>query len=307
MVIFGSSKKRKGGKGNEPQRYYEGTKMARATDEDEDYQDDNLADAELSDVRKSKFTDSSHQHQLYIPLQPDKDPVTKTQNPKVNPLGIYDSSTELYIQGKSPAFQTPERAAPTERDIRRQRYQESLKKKNAEFNKHLYDNPEDISKWLEFIDFQDIAVPVKTLQSNETSRNENDRQKKGNAVVSEIKLSILEKALEKNPNSVLLKTKQLEVGANIWEKDKLNKEWHQFVFIHPNDPDLWWHYLIFLQSNITTFTVSTVVKAYSKCLSTLGSILDGTLQSHKAKPQTEEHLLGRYLIICDFMENFNTF
>ncbi len=63
------------------------------------------------------------------------------------------------------------------------------------------------------------------------------------------------------------------------------------TFKHPNNPDVWWHYLLFLQSNLSAFSISTVVKAYEKCLLTLNSVRDGSLKSHGDLLHAEEHLL----------------
>lgn len=74
------------------------------------------------------------------------------------------------------------------------------------------------------------------------------------------------------------------------------QEWKQLTFNHPNNPDVWWHYLLFLQSNLSSFSVSTVVKAHGKCLSTFESIRNGTLKSHGQLPYAEEHMICKYLI-----------
>ena len=74
------------------------------------------------------------------------------------------------------------------------------------------------------------------------------------------------------------------------------QEWKQLTFNHPNNPDVWWHYLLFLQSNLGSFSVSTVVKAHGKCLSTFESIRNGTLKSHGQLPYAEEHMICKYLI-----------
>ncbi len=218
-------------------------------------------------------------------------PISKTvrkldgEKTDYNPLGIYDSSTELYVQGKGKMALQEE---TDEGDIYRDTPEKLIQNKTAEYNSYLHENPNDEDRWLEFINFQDEVVSMRQLEEEE----DGVKQKKKDDVILEIKASVMEKAVEKNPASVRLKIKQLNMCCDIWERSKLSKEWKQLTFRHPNDPYVWWYYLQYVKAHFNTFTVSSVAKAYTKCLTTLQSVATGTMQTHKPFPHTEEHIIG---------------
>lgn len=74
---------------------------------------------------------------------------------EVNPLGIYDPSTTVWLQGKGC------KSADNESVNTQQTSQEpgmnmnsSLMSKVEEYNKKVRENPRDINAWMEFISFQ---------------------------------------------------------------------------------------------------------------------------------------------------------
>ena len=211
----------------------------------------------------------------------------------VNPLGIYDASTEMYMQGQGPLIHEPNKSRPTRL---KDSTEQLLKQRTAAYNRALTTDPHDIGKWLEFVDFQDELITHQ--QTNESDASSHEHRPKKHAmsqVVSEIKSAVFDRALEKNPSSVKLKIAQLEFAAPIWESGKVAAEWKRLVFVHMNDGVLWGRYLLFAQSQFSSFSVSGVLKLYAKCFETLNSLLSGSVQSHPLLPDTGQHMIGELL------------
>ncbi|MFT7801827.1 protein NRDE2 homolog isoform X1 [Arapaima gigas] len=218
----------------------------------------------------------------------------------VDPLGVYDSSTSLWLQGKG----------QQETDLQKQggsavtpgtggSSTALLAPRVEDFNRRLRENPSDIPTWLNFVHFQDeLAAGPSPFSSFE---GDADRHKKSLKNTLEKKLSILERALESNPGSVELKLARLHLGRELWDPAVLLREWKQLVFLHPNNAELWRAYLLFIQGQFSTLTVSKVNAVYGKCLTTLASVQDGGLVSHPPLPGTEEAMLTIFLQQCHFL------
>ncbi|MGH0174410.1 UNVERIFIED_CONTAM: hypothetical protein FKN15_010094 [Acipenser sinensis] len=214
----------------------------------------------------------------------------------VNPLGVYDASTTLWLQGKGqpePENQQARPAGATEN------VNTAMISKVEEFNRKLRENPEDAKTWMEFVNFQDELM---TGPSPFTmSERESEKRKTSLKVTLEKKIAILERAIESNPGSVKLKLARLELCKELWEPSTLLKEWKKLVFLHPNNTELWKKYLLFCQSQFSTFSVLKVNSIYGKCLTTLAAVHDGSMVSHPALPGTEEAILEIFLRQCHFL------
>uniref|UniRef100_A0A8C1WRH9 NRDE-2, necessary for RNA interference, domain containing n=1 Tax=Cyprinus carpio TaxID=7962 RepID=A0A8C1WRH9_CYPCA len=212
-------------------------------------------------------------------------PGSSTQAPVswVNPLGIYDRGTSLWLEGKG----QPE-VKGDQQNVEAQGSSSStlLSARVEEFNRKLRENPTDTQLWLDFIHFQ-----VDLLRGNKMSLR----------AVLEKKLSIVDRAVEGNPASVDLKLEKLHLCKELWEPATLQKEWKKLVFIHPNSGPLWRKYLLFTQSLFSTFSVSKVNSVFGKCLSTLSAVQDGSMVSHPPLPGTQEDLLDIFLQQCHFL------
>lgn len=68
----------------------------------------------------------------------------------VNPLGVYDSSTALWLQGKGQQEQTE----PQKQDIPTGQSAALLAGRTEEFNRRLREQPEDTQLWIKFIRYQ---------------------------------------------------------------------------------------------------------------------------------------------------------
>ena len=211
----------------------------------------------------------------------------------VNPLGIYDASTEMYMQGQGPLIHEPKESRPTRV---KESTEQVLKQRTATYNRALTTNPHDIEKWLEFIEFQDELITHQQNDQSDASSHEHRPKKHAmTQVLSEIKSAVFDRALEKNPTSVKLKIAHLEFAAPLWESGKVAAEWKRLVFVHMNDGALWGRYLLFAQSQFSSFSVSAVLKLYAKCFETLNSLLSGSVQSHPLLPDTGQHMIGKLL------------
>ena len=208
--------------------------------------------------------------------------VTSAEGQEVNPLGIYDKVTELYLQGKGKPETESERVSLD--DSNNLGSEETLQM--AQYNSRLNDTPHDIDLWLEFVKFQEKAVLV-GKHGTDVSINKSH----GKSVL-EIKMAVIQKAIEKNPSSLKLKLAQLDVGQDLWDSDDLLKEWNSLLFHHANNGPLWLKYLDFRESFSSRFTVSGVLKAYQKALKMLGKVVSGEMKSHPADEQTVYYLLG---------------
>ncbi|KAG9336654.1 hypothetical protein JZ751_003001 [Albula glossodonta] len=214
----------------------------------------------------------------------------------VNPLGVYDPSTSMWLQGKGlPEHEKRQEQRPTGADST----SSQLAARVEDFNKSLRENPSDTHTWLEFVRFQDELMDGPRPFSG--TEGEADGHRKSLRMTLEKKVSILDRAVESNPASVELKLARLQLCRELWEPATLLKEWKKLVFLHPNDTQLWRKYLLFTQSQFSTFSVSKINGVYGKCLSTLASVQDGCMLSHPSQPGTEEAMLEIFLQQCHFL------
>lgn len=80
------------------------------------------------------------------------------QTLSVNPLGVYDSSTTLWLQGKGP--QDNQKG-----ELETEKTSVHVVGRTEEFNKRLREQPTDTQLWIQFINYQvrqgvEISLPV---------------------------------------------------------------------------------------------------------------------------------------------------
>ena len=207
---------------------------------------------------------------------------------ETNPLGVYDAATEQYLKGIGGASSSGVQEVRIYKDTR----ENVIRKRMEELNGKLRENPQDIDTWIELVRFQDEAQGTELQSESYQKLIEEHKSRKQDLMVLEIKAAILKKAIEANPKCIRLKLFQLEVSKDTWEPEKLTEEWRNLVFVHINDVLVWQHYLLFVQSQFKQFTIAKIIKVYAKCLSSLQSLVDGTLKSHECQPGTKEAMLG---------------
>uniref|UniRef100_A0A3Q3N3M5 NRDE-2, necessary for RNA interference, domain containing n=1 Tax=Labrus bergylta TaxID=56723 RepID=A0A3Q3N3M5_9LABR len=222
----------------------------------------------------------------------------RVQTSWVNPLGVYDSSTALWLQGKGQPDQTEEE----KKDTQTKQGAVLLAGRTEEFNRRLREQPEDTQLWIEFIRYQDeLSATVFGSGEEQQGSDLAERHKSSYRAVLEKKLSIAERAVETNPRCIDLQLERLKICQELWEPSLLAKEWKKLVFVHPNSAPLWRKYLLFTQSYFSNFTVSKVNSAYGKCLSTLSAVRDGSMVSHPILPGLEEDMLDIFIQQCHFL------
>ncbi|XP_020039296.1 nuclear exosome regulator NRDE2 isoform X3 [Castor canadensis] len=229
----------------------------------------------------------------FIPVK-DSDDVAAPVTSWLNPLGIYDQSTTQWLQGQGPTEQEAKQP-----DSQTDRQNAILKAKVEEFNRRVRENPQDIQLWMAFVAFQDEVMKSPGLYAIE--EGEQEKPKKSLKLLLEKKLAVLERAIESNQSSVDLKLARLKLCAEFWEPSTLVKEWQKLIFLHPNNTALWQKYLVFCQSQFSTFSISKILSLYGKCLSTLSAVKDGSILSHPALPGTEEAMFALLLQQCHFL------
>nr|XP_029531606.1 protein NRDE2 homolog isoform X2 [Oncorhynchus nerka] len=221
----------------------------------------------------------------------------KGQGSWVNPLGVYDSSTSLWLQGKGKVEHGKAEEQPS---TPRDNAAVMLAERVEDFNRRLRETPTDTHTWLQFVLFQDEVAGAPGVFAD-ISENESERRKRSVRATLEKKVAILDRAVENNPSCVELKLERLRLCRELWEPAALLKEWKKLVFLHPNSAPLWRKYLLFMQSHFSTFSVSKVNTVYGKCLSTLAAVQDGSMVSHQMLPGTDEHMLAIFLQQCHFL------
>ena len=162
--------------------------------------------------------------------------------------------------------------------------------RTAEYNSLLLEDPHNVSLWLEFIAFQDEVLLWDKASGARRKSQMNER-----------KLAIFERALESNSLSVDLLVGHMQLVEGVWEVERVVRRWKDLVFRQPNRPQLWLHYLHFCQSHFSSFTVSSLTALYTKCLSTLTAIQEGTLKSHKPDASTPKYMLAIFILYCNFL------
>ena len=156
-------------------------------------------------------------------------------------------------------------------------------------NRQLTENPQDVNLWIKLMSCQDGAFYERKKQILDVST---ERMKQDAKILAEIKSSIVEKGLEKNPTSILLQMARLQQGEMLWDAEQIGKEWKNLVFGHCNDPLVWKHYLKYLMGSLKLFSVPRTMAAYRKCLTTLNSIHSKAMTSHVEMPNTIENMIG---------------
>lgn len=173
--------------------------------------------------------------------------------------------------------------------------------RTSEYNQQLLHEPHDIQLWLEFIAFQDEALVWGKLPM--MVEGEKMDTKRRRTALLERKVAIYEKALASNPFSEELIAGHMQLVQSFWETEKLVTQWKNIVFKQPNSSFLWLKYIEFCQSHFSFFRTSAIIVLYHKCVTTLSSILNRTLVSHKPESHAEQRLMAIVILYCYFLRH----
>ncbi|KAK4312565.1 hypothetical protein Pmani_016030 [Petrolisthes manimaculis] len=225
----------------------------------------------------------------YIPLDLTYAEEAKAKLPsqpsEVNPLGIYDTATECYLQGLESSKQ--EEPCQNIQDIE----QEYWHNKSREYNERLGREPTNIPLWLEFVRFQDEVYFILFQDEDSDGQGTKKRPKKNQRALAERKISILDSAIKKNPRALEVNFERLEIGQDIWDDKKLKQEWDKLIFNFPNNISVWYNYLVFTQTHMTSFNLTWAVRMSSRCTERLRQMRNGKFLTHIPPAN-----LGRYLV-----------
>ncbi|KAM0927264.1 hypothetical protein ACQ4PT_002987 [Festuca glaucescens] len=151
---------------------------------------------------------------------------------------------------------------PAERTPAQQELEESWKdeilRRTKEFNKMTRESPHDEKIWLAFAQFQDKVASTQP-------------QKAARLQTTERKISILEKALELNPDNEELLLCLLKSFGERDSTESLFGKWEKVLMEHPDSCKLWKQYLILCQGEFSRFKVSDTRKSYTYAVEVLSA------------------------------------
>lgn len=127
-----------------------------------------------------------------------------------------------------------------------------LKWKSIQLNRRVKENPEDIDSWLELVNHQDDILRASAAEGN-ISDNEAHSY-------SEIKVSMLEKALENTKDTVdreRVLVPLMREGTKVWSNKIATKKWSE-LGSQADSHALWRVRLDFAMTSITEFEYGTV-------------------------------------------------
>ena len=168
-----------------------------------------------------------------------------------------------------------------------------------EFNQKLRQAPQDVDLWIKYVDFQDTALADSEFVIGQENKKKKKSSKNASVMVRskaivEKKLSILKSALDQNPKSVILSVKRLNLSKEILDSSTLNRQWKELIFLFPTDVQVWDHYLTFLTSHFTTFTLTQITGAFKECFTRLQAMVGHAFRNdHEDLEDQMSHLLVR--------------
>ncbi|XP_076760470.1 nuclear exosome regulator NRDE2 [Xylocopa sonorina] len=133
--------------------------------------------------------------------------------------------------------------------------EELQKAKTKEYNEKLVDDPNDVSLWLEYIEFQDTLEYFQRYQATKDIHRATALKK----------LSIVEKALEKNLESTVLLKLKLSLMGELMPADEFSKQLETLINKDSGNVTMWQEFIMTTQTSVAICTVPRVLDLYSKC------------------------------------------
>ncbi|CAL0322296.1 unnamed protein product [Lupinus luteus] len=137
-------------------------------------------------------------------------------------------------------------------------WEDEMLNKTREFNKLTREHPHDEKVWLDFAEFQDRVSGMQ-------------RQKGARLQTLEKKISILEKAVELNPDNEELLLCLLKSYQRRDNSDVLIGRWETILLRHSGSYRLWREFLHVVQRNFSRFKVSEIRKMYTHAIEALSA------------------------------------
>ncbi|GAA5891027.1 hypothetical protein JCM6882_006393, partial [Rhodosporidiobolus microsporus] len=176
-----------------------------------------------------------------------------------------------------------------------------LRRRNLEIDRSLRDEPKNVKLWLEFVAFQDEVAQSSFTGATSLAASKRALSKAERASTSEIKLSILERALSAAPDnasSELLLLAQLEAAAEVEDPKRVLERWKAALYEHPDLTGLWIEYVSWRQTQWATFEVKEVVRVFEESLDVLRMAMDGEEPGSRAREMLEANAIYLFLRLC---------
>lgn len=137
-------------------------------------------------------------------------------------------------------------------------WEDEVLRRTKEFNKLSRESPHDEKVWIAFAEFQD---KVASKQPHKGARLQ----------ILEKKISILEKAIELNPDNEDLLLSLMKAYQRRDSNEVLTKRWEKILMQHSGSYKLWREFLHVLQEDFSRFKVSNMRKMYGHAIQALSS------------------------------------
>lgn len=155
-------------------------------------------------------------------------------------------------------------------------YDDDIRQRTTDFNQRLAATPGDPDLWLQYVQFQDEAVPT------------DDSSRHRDAIVLEKQLALFERALKENPRSEVLTSEYLELCRRKLDLSEVEARWKKTVFTHASSYRLWRDCLAFSTSELSQFNYAKAQALFSKALEVWNSFVSGSFSSHKVDKTVAE-------------------
>ncbi|GAA5865509.1 hypothetical protein JCM8547_001271 [Rhodosporidiobolus lusitaniae] len=180
-----------------------------------------------------------------------------------------------------------------------------LLRKNLELDKQLRNELGNVQLWLEFVAFQDEVAQTSFSTSSSGGASSSAAgggkralSKAERASTSEIKLSILERALSAAPgndSSEPLLLAQLEAAAEVESSQAVLQRWKAALREHPELTGLWIEYVGWRQTQWATFEVNEVVEVFAESLEVLTGAMEREDEGSGAREMLEANAIYLFL------------
>ncbi|KAM0793184.1 hypothetical protein ACM66B_000655 [Microbotryomycetes sp. NB124-2] len=173
---------------------------------------------------------------------------------------------------------------------------EYFKRRNEECDRAVREHPKDAGKWIEFADLQDeIARNMFLGTSTKRAFSKAER-----ASTSEIKLSILERALavQGNEASEKLLLAHIKAASDLWDPARVLQRWSSMLRTHPNLTGLWIEYVSWRQTTASGFSVRAIVDVFAECFEVLSAAMDKQQFRSQKREELEANCLYLFLRLC---------
>ncbi|KAF8425864.1 NRDE-2, necessary for RNA interference-domain-containing protein [Tirmania nivea] len=160
------------------------------------------------------------------------------------------------------------------------------RQKQLEIQQRVDSNPSDISAWLGLVAHQDAIL----YSGDGGKKRATIAERKSTA---EIKLSILDKAMEKISQDDRKGRERLlecwfDVAGETWEPEKLLSKYRSTLRQYPTMHRVWVKYLNFRQTDFDSFKYTEMVGCYEQCLEVLRTAIHNKDKDDQDIPRLEE-------------------